>query len=364
MYCHLCQEPRPESKSIKENKERSSVKRKEYKQEQSFERKPINVNNFRENNFTKSSVRKNDDSQFNNCDSNIKINKISNDFNNNLINGFLPNNNFIEMPLDAMSLNYAQSNSSAFNQNKTSFFQNTNSQMQQDFYEPNPINFNNADNFYNPNPNSFSPDKMFQNNPSNNNMNFMPPNNFPLNESNSNTQNFPFFINQNPNNWPLFHNNDNFNGFNVNQSFQSFPNFNDLGQSQMFDNNSFPVNFNNDKLYSEHYDFNNPNNEHISNVNLKKRNFNNEKNNYSGKENKFLNRKRDVDKLVEFEENASKRYSGTGAKNLEYIKIGDWICRKCDNINFSYRMKCHRCKYIFEEVGENINGNLILLISF
>lgn len=52
-----------------------------------------------------------------------------------------------------------------------------------------------------------------------------------------------------------------------------------------------------------------------------------------------------------------KKLYGTGARNLEYVKVGDWICRSCQNINFAFRKKCNKCNSKFEEFGESVNGN-------
>jgi hypothetical protein len=212
---------------------------------------------------------------------------------------------------------------------------------------PNP----NANNFYNPNDN-FNSEFMQNNNISN----FIP-NNLPLNNynNNHNPENFPYFINQKPNNFLMFLNNDNLNTFNPNQNLQNFSNFDLSSQPQMFNNNVIKNITNNSKTEPyESYKIK----ENIRIPDNGKRDFNS-KENISNKENTFLNRKRESDVLVEFVDNKTKKYTGTGAKNLEYIKIGDWICRRCDNINFSYRTKCHRCKSFFEDLGENINGNEI-----
>ena len=355
MNCHLCQEPKPESKPIKDNIDKSPVKRKEFNQEPMFDRKPNAFKSLRANNFNNSSSKRFEENQFNNSE------RKNNNHNNNSTNDSFQNNNLNERPIGAIC--NMHSNNSSFNQNnQIPFFQNAN-QPQQDIYMPNPINYNNSNDFYNPIGNNFDQDNMFQNN--NNNMNFMPNNFPPLNNSNSNDpQNFPFFMNQIPNHLMMFPNNDNFNSFNVNQNLQSFSNFNQLLQSQMFynNNNNPPMNFIDHNFNSEQMEYNNSN-EQIMIVDYKKSNYNNVRENNINIENKYLNRKREADKLVEFEEITSKKYSGTGARNLEYIKIGDWICRKCDNINFSYRMKCHRCKSFFEEAGENINGKY-LFISF
>lgn len=357
MYCHLCQEPRPESKQRKDDKVKSPIKRKDMSHEQNLDRRDDNLRSFKANGNFKSNRRFNDN-QFNNID--------RDNFNNSTNinrNNFFPNNNSNINDMPISNINNPFANNPSYDPNQNPFlFQNMNQIQQQEFYSPNQ-NLNDLNNFYNPNPNSFNSENIFQNN-NNNNMNFIP-NNFPQNTNNLNPgQNLPFFMNQIPNSMMMFpNNNDNFNNFNpINPSLQNFPNLNhQLQQSQLLNNNQsiFPLNFNNNNLNSEQFDFNNSK-DSLRNNNYNKRIYINERDDLQAapKENKLLNRKRETDKFVEFEEDKQKKYSGTGARNLEYIKIGDWICRRCDNINFSYRIKCHRCKSFFEEAGENIDGSL------
>ena len=39
------------------------------------------------------------------------------------------------------------------------------------------------------------------------------------------------------------------------------------------------------------------------------------------------------------------------------VRFGDWICPKCENLNFSFRKKCNRCGLSKEKVEENNNCN-------
>ena len=36
-------------------------------------------------------------------------------------------------------------------------------------------------------------------------------------------------------------------------------------------------------------------------------------------------------------------------------RIGDWICKKCRNLNFAFRNKCNRCGLPKSEVIESVN---------
>ena len=44
------------------------------------------------------------------------------------------------------------------------------------------------------------------------------------------------------------------------------------------------------------------------------------------------------------------------------IRIGDWICFFCNNLNFSFRIKCIRCGLLKKSnkllYGKNFNNNL------
>lgn len=39
-----------------------------------------------------------------------------------------------------------------------------------------------------------------------------------------------------------------------------------------------------------------------------------------------------------------KTQSRKGAKSTTQSKAEDWICLVCNNLNFSFRKKCNRCK--------------------
>ena len=34
-------------------------------------------------------------------------------------------------------------------------------------------------------------------------------------------------------------------------------------------------------------------------------------------------------------------------------RTGDWICKKCKNLNFAFRQECNRCKFPKKEENEN-----------
>ncbi len=42
------------------------------------------------------------------------------------------------------------------------------------------------------------------------------------------------------------------------------------------------------------------------------------------------------------------------------VRLGDWACKQCNNLNFSFRDKCNRCGLAKEIVGYEINENLTL----
>ena len=37
-------------------------------------------------------------------------------------------------------------------------------------------------------------------------------------------------------------------------------------------------------------------------------------------------------------------------------RTGDWICKKCKNLNFAFRQECNRCKFPKKEENENENN--------
>ena len=37
-------------------------------------------------------------------------------------------------------------------------------------------------------------------------------------------------------------------------------------------------------------------------------------------------------------------------------RTGDWICKKCKNLNFAFRQECNRCKFPKKEEYENENN--------
>lgn len=41
-------------------------------------------------------------------------------------------------------------------------------------------------------------------------------------------------------------------------------------------------------------------------------------------------------------------YENTGNKRLHSERAGDWVCIACNNLNFSFRKVCNRCKYSIE----------------
>ena len=83
----------------------------------------------------------------------------------------------------------------------------------------------------------------------------------------------------------------------------------------------------------------------IMNEKIDNFNFNNDKLN---QKNKFDNNKRNM-------QNSKKE--GKMKKHFE-VRVGDWTCSKCANLNFSFRNKCNRCG-IPKELSEKIHSELL-----
>ena len=66
-----------------------------------------------------------------------------------------------------------------------------------------------------------------------------------------------------------------------------------------------------------------------------------------GKITKINNKKISKNKFVNANKNKQKN-----KKNFE-VRDGDWICSKCNNLNFSFRIKCNRCS-LPKELSKNM----------
>ena len=138
--------------------------------------------------------------------------------------------------------------------------------------------------------------------------------------SQSNNQNFGYANN--------FQNlNANFNNFNnqnnINNNYQNIPN-----------NNNYYQNLNN------HYITLNSNSKAYIPLKYRKNEQNTQANNPNDikiNKNKFVNANKNKQK---------------NKKNFE-VREGDWICSKCNNLNFSFRIKCNRCS-LPKELSKNM----------
>ena len=158
-----------------------------------------------------------------------------------------------------------------------------------------------------------------------------------------------------------------------NQSIEN--NNNDYENDENFFNYSFYNNKNNNKIINNNYNYNN------------KLNENNEiKNNSSDEEqknskNNFLtnppsNTERPTQNFPNLQniepynvnvnnchenfsiENTNSNFKKKSKHNKQFkIRFGDWICPKCENLNFSFRNKCNRCGLSKEKI-EHYNNSL------
>jgi hypothetical protein len=161
---------------------------------------------------------------------------------------------------------------------------------------------------------------------------------FPNNDSIRNKQNFVFNLNSNANNFS----NNNF-CLEQNKFF-----YNALKQNQFLYNQNTPIN----KFNTCNNTFNYLNN--LKNTDVESKYLNNEEN--SGLDpNKA--KPNDNNKFNLMENLAlQKRERANTAFNLVDLqadkkkkkpfveRIGDWVCLKCKNLNFSFRLACNRCQ--------------------
>lgn len=341
MYCHLCQEPRPEEVTSKEKRDKhQTYDKKDLKNEISYQNKQDSLTNFKVNNCKENFV--NNSNQSVNLDKNNYYRKNISQSDISKTRSFYSNDRCNQTQLN----DYIKQNDFALEIPRRSI--DTNINQAQDRYRSNYC-FD-ANNFNN-NLGIFTTDYEI----SNNNFSNYTPNNLAISDNNKygNHENFPYQLNHHPNNSIMFPNTNDQN-YMPNNNLQYFPNLNQLPPNPFINDNDIS---NADNIYVPEVQLD-PYicNENIRNSNYQLQNYS-EKEKFSTKEHQFINKKRKSEILVDFENEQRKKYSGTGAKNLEYVKIGDWICRRCDNVNFSYRLKCHRCKSFIEDVGENINSN-------
>ena len=173
---------------------------------------------------------------------------------------------------------------------------------------------------------------------------------------------------QNPPN--IENNNNNINNINFVQEPDIYPgkNWSQINNQNNINNNNFTniynnnINFNN---YNYNYNINIPETTNISNnlINtlnnnppvfipkqMRNKNYNQKDNNLimDEKNNKFFNNEKNS-------QNSKKE--GKMKKPFE-VRIGDWTCSKCNNLNFSFRNKCNRCG-IPKEESEKYQGELM-----
>ena len=76
---------------------------------------------------------------------------------------------------------------------------------------------------------------------------------------------------------------------------------------------------------------------------------------------KFFNNGNKINTKNKFDNNKknsqNSKKEGKMKKPFE-VRIGDWTCSKCNNLNFSFRNKCNRCG-IPKEVSEKYQGELM-----
>ena len=171
------------------------------------------------------------------------------------------------------------------------------------------------------------------NNSINNNMNYMQESNFYPNKNYNQrdyTNNF-----QN-----VYNNNINFNNYNYNNNFQETSN-NNRNNINIALNNNPPI-FVPKPIRNNDY---NQKNNALMNEKNDNFNYNNDKVN---QKNKFDNNKRNM-------QNSKKE--GKMKKHFE-VRVGDWTCSKCANLNFSFRNKCNRCG-IPKELSEKIHNEIL-----
>ena len=150
--------------------------------------------------------------------------------------------------------------------------------------------------------------------------------------------------------------------------------------NQNTENNSTIYNTNDENFFNYSFYNNNKNN----NINNNKLNESDDLNNISNNEEPIQNNKQSQQKsfieqpnlnlqnvepnsnnnnfinnrssLFSFENSNNNFKKKTKHKKHFKIRFGDWICPKCENLNFSFRYKCNRCGLSKEKI-ENYNNN-------
>lgn len=186
---------------------------------------------------------------------------------------------------------------------------------------------------------------------------------------------------QNPPN--IENNNNNINNINFVQEPDIYPgkNWSQINNQNNINNNNFTniynnnINFNN---YNYNYNINFPETTNISNnlINTLNNNppvfipkqmrnkiYNQKDNNLimDEKNIKFFNNGNKINTKNKFDNNKknsqNSKKEGKMKKPFE-VRIGDWTCSKCNNLNFSFRNKCNRCG-IPKEESEKYQGELM-----
>ena len=170
----------------------------------------------------------------------------------------------------------------------------------------------------------------------NNNMNYMQESNFYPNKNYNQGDNQNNIYTNNFQN--VYNNNINFNNYNYNINFPEMQNNNNINIAL---NNNPPIFVPKQLRNNDYIQKNNV----IMNEKIDNFNFNNDKLN---QKNKFDNNKRNM-------QNSKKE--GKMKKHFE-VRVGDWTCSKCANLNFSFRNKCNRCG-IPKELSEKIHSELL-----
>ena len=137
----------------------------------------------------------------------------------------------------------------------------------------------------------------------------------------------------------VYNNNINFNNYNYNFNFPEMPNYNNNILNNLNSNN--PPIFIPKQMRNK--DSNQKGNILNNDTNIK---FNN--NEKTNVKNKFDNNKKNAQ---------NNRKDGRNKKPFE-VRIGDWNCSQCNNLNFSFRNKCNRCG-IPKEMSEKLAEQLI-----
>ena len=127
---------------------------------------------------------------------------------------------------------------------------------------------------------------------------------------------------------------------NLNANFNNFNNQNNINNNypNIQNNNNYYQNFNNQRITL------NSNSKAYIPLKYRKNDQANNNNDIKINKNKFVNM------------NKNKQ------KNKKYFEVrdGDWVCSKCNNLNFSFRNKCNRCS-LPKELSQNnqqINPNM------